>query len=119
MLIESLNWLVRQESELELRHVFLGKFSSVNYAQRHNYIANEFKLETEWIILQMFRCCNIKVTPQLPRGGTSNITKSCPCNEHTLTLHFYIVKLGFTGVYNIFLFLLQNIDCRYSLEPPH
>ena len=33
-------------------------------------------------------------------------------------LHFYIVKLGFTGIYIIFLILLKNIDCRYSLEPP-
>ena len=33
--------------------------------------------------------------------------------------HFYIVKLGFTGVYIIcFLFLLKNIDCGYSFEPP-
>ena len=32
--------------------------------------------------------------------------------------HFYIVKLGYAGVYLIFLFLLQNIDCGYSLEPP-
>ena len=29
-----------------------------------------------------------------------------------------IVKLGFTGVYIIFLILLKNIDCGYSLEPP-
>ena len=28
---------------------------------------------------------------------------------------FYIVKMGFAGVYQ---FLLQNIDCGYSLEPP-
>ena len=28
----------------------------------------------------------------------------------------HIVKLGFTGVY--FLFLLRNIDCEYTLEPP-
>ena len=35
-----------------------------------------------------------------------------------LTPHFYIVKLGFTGVYMFFLFLLFNIDCGYSLEPP-
>ena len=28
------------------------------------------------------------------------------------------VKLGFVGVYLFFLFLLQNIDCGYSLEPP-
>ena len=33
--------------------------------------------------------------------------------------HFYIVKLGFTGVYIIFLISAQNIDCGYSLEPPH
>ena len=27
--------------------------------------------------------------------------------------------MGFTGVYIIFLFWAQNIDCGYSLEPPH
>ena len=32
--------------------------------------------------------------------------------------HFYIVKLGYAGVYLFFLFLLQSIDCGYSLEPP-
>ena len=32
---------------------------------------------------------------------------------------FFIVKLGFTGVYIIFLILLKSIDCGYSLEPPH
>ena len=32
--------------------------------------------------------------------------------------YFYIVKLGFTGVYIIFLISAQNIDCGYSLEPP-
>ena len=26
---------------------------------------------------------------------------------------FIIAKLGYTGVYLIFLFLLQNIDCEY------
>ena len=35
-----------------------------------------------------------------------------------LKLHFYIVKLWFTGLYDIFLFLLKNIDCDNSLEPP-
>ena len=29
-----------------------------------------------------------------------------------------IVKLGYGGVYLIFLFAVQNIDCGYSLEPP-
>ena len=27
-----------------------------------------------------------------------------PCNEHSLTPHFYIIKLGFTGVYIFFFF---------------
>ena len=31
--------------------------------------------------------------------------------------HFYIVKLGFTGVYIIFIISAQNIDFGYSLEP--
>ena len=31
---------------------------------------------------------------------------------------FYIEKLGFAGVYLMFLFLIQYIDCGYSLEPP-
>ena len=39
-------------------------------------------------------------------------------NIYPLKPHFYIVKLGFAGVYLFFLFLLQNIDCGYSLEPP-
>ena len=47
-----------------------------------------------------------------------NIRKKCPCNEYPLKPHFYIVKLGYAGVYLFFLFLLQNIDCGYSLEPP-
>ena len=28
------------------------------------------------------------------------------------------VQLGYIGVYLFFLFLFQNIDCGYSLEPP-
>ena len=47
-----------------------------------------------------------------------SITKTCLYNFDPIKLHFYIVKLGFTGVYIIFLFLLKNIDCGYSLEPP-
>ena len=31
---------------------------------------------------------------------------------------FIYKKLGFTGVYIIFLISAQNIDCGYSLEPP-
>ena len=46
-----------------------------------------------------------------------------PSRKHACILtpfkpHFYIVKLGFTGVSIIFLISAQNIDCVYSLEPP-
>ena len=46
------------------------------------------------------------------------ITKTRLYNFNPLKPHFYIVKLGFTGVYIISLILLKNIDCGYSLEPP-
>ena len=39
-------------------------------------------------------------------------------NFDPLKLHFYIVKLGFTGVYITFLISAQNKDCGYSLELP-
>ena len=34
-----------------------------------------------------------------------DIMPTCPCIVHPLTPHFYIVELGFTGVYIIFLIL--------------
>ena len=46
------------------------------------------------------------------------ITTTYLYNFDPLKPHFYIVKLGFTGVYFIFLISAQNIDCEYSLEPP-
>ena len=49
----------------------------------------------------------------------TTITKTCLYNFDPLEPHFYIEKLGFTGVYIILLIFAQDIDCRYSLEPPH
>ena len=46
------------------------------------------------------------------------ITKTHLCNSTPLKPHFYIGKLGFTGVYIIFLISVQNIGCGYSLELP-
>ena len=39
-------------------------------------------------------------------------------NFDPLKSHFYIVKSGLQGYILFFLFLLKNIDCGYSLEPP-
>ena len=46
------------------------------------------------------------------------ITKTYLYNFDPLKPHFYTVKLGFTGVYTIFLISAQNIDCGYLLELP-
>ena len=51
-------------------------------------------------------------------GRIRYITKTRLYNFDPLKPHFYIVKLGFTGVYIIFLIFAQTIDCGYSLEPP-
>ena len=48
----------------------------------------------------------------------ANITKTRLCNFDPLKPHFYIVKLGFTGVYIIFLISAQKHRLWYSLEPP-
>ena len=47
-----------------------------------------------------------------------NITKTYLYKFDPLKPHFYIVKLGFTVVYIVFLISAQNMDYGYSLEPP-
>ena len=63
-------------------------------------------------------------------GPFVDITKTRLYSFDPLIPHFYIVKLGFTGVYIIFLISAKKhrlwvlvrtascIDCGYSLEPP-
>ena len=46
------------------------------------------------------------------------ITKTCLCNADPLQPHFYIVNWGLQGYTLFVLFLLKNIDCGSSLEPP-
>ena len=53
-----------------------------------------------------------------PNRINLSITKTRLYNVDPLKPHFYIIKLGFTGYTIFFLFLLKNIDCGYSLEPP-
>ena len=52
---------------------------------------------------------------QRPICRSLYITKTYLYNIDPLKPHFYVVKLGYTL---FFLFLLKNIDCGYSLEPP-
>ena len=85
---------------------------------------NFFFLSTRVTLLTVCTV-TISVTCSLLTGLTGSrilnrfsIRKTCPCNVYPLEPHFYIAKLGFGGVYLFFLFLIQNIDCGYSLEPP-
>ena len=50
--------------------------------------------------------------------GKYSITKTRLYNFDPLKPHYYIVKLGFTGVYIIFLISAQTHRLWYSLEPP-
>ena len=55
---------------------------------------------------------------QKSRIEMAYITKACLYNFDPLKPHLYIVKLGFTGVYIIFLISAQKLRLWYSLEPP-
>ena len=50
--------------------------------------------------------------------SVNHITKTCLYSFDPLKPHFYIVKLGFTGVYIIFLIFANKHRLWYSLEPP-
>ena len=63
-------------------------------------------------------CHLLSILPRVLKSTGKSITKTCLYNVDPLKAHFYIVKLGFTGVYIIFHISAQNIDCGYSLELP-
>ena len=46
------------------------------------------------------------------------ITKTCLCNFDPLKPHFLKLNWSLQGYTLFFLFLLKNIDCGFSLEPP-
>ena len=52
--------------------------------------------------------CYVLRTISNASGSLQCITKRSLYNFDLLKPHFYIVKLGFTGVYIIFLFSVQN-----------
>ena len=64
-----------------------------------------------------FFSSSLRISLSLSSGVRITITKTYLYNFDPLKPHFYIGKLGFTGVYTFFLFLLKNIDCGYSLKP--
>ena len=75
--------------------------------KQNTYVSNCFLAQNIDYNIDYTHNCDVEI-----------IRITCPCNVYPLIPHFYIVKLGYAGVYLFFLFLLQNIDCGYSLEPP-
>ena len=69
-----------------------------------------------WPMMQSFF---MRTTKTLTSLCGCTITKTCPYYFDPLKPYIYIVKLGFTGVYIIFLISPQNIDWGYLLELPH
>ena len=61
------------------------------------------------IIFTWWPCCQSQEQQQ-KRQTRLIIRKTCPCNKYPLIPHFYIVKLGYAGVYLFLLFLLKNIE---------
>ena len=78
-----------------------------NVCANHNY-------RSRGIILY----CNHVVSCPDENNNITSWKHACLYNVDPLKPHFYIVKLGFTGYTLFFLYLLKNIDCEYSLEPP-
>ena len=69
----------------------------------------------QWIF--WWDCANVQADFEVSLGASVSIAKTCLYNIDPIKPHFYVVKLGFTGVYIIFLISAQNIHCGYSLEP--
>ena len=95
-----------------------------NTASNANVKNWPYKVKEKFAVLELSHFCNpdnmysFKHVLSNINEKCMNIRKTCPCKVYPLKPHVYIVKLGYAWVYLFCLFLLQNIDCGYSLEPP-
>ena len=100
--------IIHNKEELFLKYVFSPH--SVTYLSKIQWQNNSM----EGSVAPANTCQYYKQV----KNNSHYITKTRLYNFDPLKPHFYIVKLAFTGVYIIFLILLKNIDCGYSLELP-
>ena len=77
-----------------------------NLLQSHNAINGRRKSKMLLTIDRRIRIKSVVGDHSDKRKIFCNIMQTSPCNEYPLTPYFYIVNLGFTGVYLIFLVLL-------------
>ena len=94
-----------------LRHSLFYSWSTILYVQIYSTFAPS---SPPPIVFEKFR----KLGGIFLSVKVLSITKTRLYNSDPLKPHFYIVKLGLTGVYIIFLISALNIDCGYSLELP-
>ena len=67
--------------------------------------------------LKVIQCSDLNILPFTVLQRLF-ITRTRLYNFDLLKPKFYILKLGFTGVYINFRISALNIDCGFSLEPP-
>ena len=92
--------------------LILLQINSIIYCEKRKYIANQNKKKC-YIDRYEFRYIHFSYLINLNKAKVLrikpvNITKTCLYNFDPLKPHVYIVKLGFTGVYIIFLILLKT-----------
>ena len=92
-----------------------GKFSL--YLNRRVFVMYD-RVNTVFQFIKPFLNNKMSIFAAYGPFDVKLITKTYLYNFDPLKPQFYIVKLGFTGVYIIFLFLLKNVDCGYSSELP-
>ena len=91
---------------------------SENFKKRYLSVISDFFFDIVHVCTEHMGGMPIKFILSYEHFSCYFIMKTCPCNVYPLEPHFYVAKLGYAGVYLFFLFLLQNIDCGYSLELP-
>ena len=120
------NWPVqRVKVDESTQHQFRWKqCCRVGCEGRYNFVIipqppmNFFLIWILYVITTSFSDYSNPYGMHRRRAYRLSMTKTYLYNFDPLLPHFYIVKLGFTGVYIIFLISAQKIDCGYSLEPP-
>ena len=97
----------------------LNEVASLIFCEKWwQYTTNLSSANLAWRVLNSARWLNLWAVFTVHTLFVYN-AKTCLYNFDPLKPHFYMVKLGLTGVYIIFIISTQkNIDCGYSIEPP-
>ena len=101
------------QADLELRCPHMSK-DTVSHGATHtieNQLNHIYRAWTQHFLHE----CMCARRKRRSACASTHITKTCLYNFDPRKPHFY---MGLQGYTLFFLFLLKNIDCGYSLEPP-